>query len=47
MTEYNKYDDATRKINGIKQGPRKMSIVNGCVLPQYKLDLNYRVEDYR
>ncbi len=29
MTEHIEYDDANRKIIGVEQGPRKMSIVYG------------------
>ena len=49
MTNYAEHDDATIKIIGVKQGPRKMSNVHMmcvCVLPEYKLDMNHPVETY-
>ena len=39
MTNYTEHDDATMKIIGVKQGPRKMSIVHMmcvCVCYQHK-----------
>ena len=49
MTNYTEHDDATIKLIGVKQGPRKMSIVHimcVCVLPAYKLEMNHPVETY-
>ena len=47
MTNYAEHDDATIKIIGVKQGPRKMSIVHMmcvCVLPENELNMNHPVE---
>ena len=47
MTNYTEHDDAPIKLIGVKQGPRKMSIVHimcVCVLPAYKLEMNHPVE---
>jgi hypothetical protein len=46
MTEYIEYDDGTRNIRVVEQGPRKMSIVHGMCVTSIKLDLSHPVETH-
>ena len=49
ITNYTEHDGATIKMIGVKQNPRKLSIVHMmcvCVLPAYKLDMNHPVETW-